>query len=84
MKKKMIFPMHPELGQEIEAYLEATGMPPTTFAKNATGDPSCLNALIAGRELKQATLKKLRMFMLTGQRYRPEKPKDEQPGPDAA
>lgn len=79
MKKKMIFPKHPELGQDIEAYLEATGMAPSTFARKATGDPSHLNHAIAGRELKQATIKKMRMFMLTGQRYAPEKPEREQP-----
>ena len=61
------FPSHPDLAREVSAYLAARDMAPTTFGAMAVGDPSLVASLKAGRELRRATLERIRMFMLTGQ-----------------
>ena len=52
-----------ELIKEIEAFLEETGMPPTSFGINAVGDRALMISLKAGRDPKLATADKIRNYM---------------------
>lgn len=72
----MNFPKHPELAEEVEAYLAASEMRPTTFGKRAAGDPALIATLKAGRELRSDLQKRIRRFMLTGVEYAPENRKE--------
>ena len=60
------FPKHPDLAQEVSAYLAAHDVKATTFGKLALGDPSLIATLEAGRELRADTIRRIRHFMLTG------------------
>lgn len=60
------FPKHPDLAQEVSAYLAAHDVKATTFGKLALGDPSLIATLEAGRELRSDTIRRIRHFMLTG------------------
>lgn len=60
------FPKHPDLAQEVSAYLTAHGVKATTFGKQALGDPSLIATLESGRELRSDTIRRIRHFMLTG------------------
>ena len=59
------FPKHPELADEVAAYLAAKKLKPTTFGKLSVGDPSLINSLERGRELRSDTIRRIRLFMLT-------------------
>lgn len=61
----LIFPKHPDLAQEVAAWMAAHGVHATTFGKMAIGDPSLVATLKGGRELRSDTLRKVRHFMLT-------------------
>lgn len=61
------FPMHPDLAEEVAAFLKAKDMPPTRFGKMALGDPSLIASLTAGRELRSQTIAAIRRFMATGE-----------------
>ena len=63
---QITFPKHPELAEEVAAYLAATGCKPTTFGKRAVSDPSLIATLEAGRELRSGTIRRIRRYMLTG------------------
>jgi hypothetical protein len=54
----------------VRIFLRETGMPPTVFGSRAIGDPSLVNDLIAGRELRHRTLSRVEAFMssYTGER----------------
>lgn len=60
------FPKHPDLAEEVTAYLAARDMKATTFGKLALADPSLIATLEAGRELRSDTLRRIRRFMMTG------------------
>lgn len=60
------FPKHPELAQEVAAWMASNEVRPTTFGKLAIGDPSLVATLQAGRELRRDTIRNIRHFMLTG------------------
>lgn len=62
----VIFPKHPELAEEVSAYLAMNDCKPTTFGKRALGDPSLIATLQAGRELRSNTIRRIRRFMMTG------------------
>jgi hypothetical protein len=49
--------------REIERFLAKTGMAPTSFGDRALGDPSLVNNLRNGRELRFRTLMKVKSFM---------------------
>ena len=59
-------PKHPDLAQEVSAYLAAHDVKATTFGKLALRDPSLIATLEAGRELRADTIRRIRHFMLTG------------------
>ena len=61
------FPKHPELAEEIAAYLAAHGMAPTTFGAKAANDPALIATLRSGRELRRGTIQRIRRFMVAGQ-----------------
>jgi len=48
---------------EIEKFLRKTGMAPSAFGGQALGDPSLINNLRDGRELRHRTLGRVRAFM---------------------
>lgn len=48
---------------EIDDFLATTGTAPTIFGRDAVGDPNLLRNLKAGRELRFATIAKVRAFM---------------------
>jgi len=50
---------------KIEAFLRKTGMAPSAFGEQALGDPSLINNLRDGRELRHRTLLRVRSFMAT-------------------
>ena len=58
-------PMNPrdELIKEINAFLKATGMSPSTFGYEAIGDRALIFTLNRGRDLKGGTIAKLRKYM---------------------
>jgi hypothetical protein len=49
--------------RKIECFLDKTGMAPTSFGDKALGDPSLINNLRKGRELRHRTTLKVRAFM---------------------
>ena len=57
-------PVHPELIADIEAFCASRGMAETRFGSESIGDPSLLARLRTGRELRVATLKRVRDFMV--------------------
>jgi hypothetical protein len=48
---------------EIEKFLRKTGMAPSAFGEKALSDPSLINNLRDGRELRFRTMQKVRAFM---------------------
>lgn len=48
---------------DIEKFLKKTGMAPSAFGGQAVGDPSLINNLRDGRELRYRTTLKVRDFM---------------------
>lgn len=54
-----------DLIADIEQFLAAHEMPPTTFGRRAIGDANLIEDLRAGRELRRATESKVRSFMAT-------------------
>jgi hypothetical protein len=48
---------------EIEAYLSATGMSPTTFGQHTINDPALVIDLRRGRELRRATCQRIRAYI---------------------
>jgi hypothetical protein len=67
---QMNFPKHPDLAAEVGAYLRAHDMPVTTFGAKAAGDPALIKTLSNGRELRSDLLRRIRMYMATGQEHR--------------
>lgn len=63
---QITFPKHPELAEEVGAYLASRDMKATTFGKQALADPSLIATLEAGRELRSDTIRRIRRFMATG------------------
>lgn len=63
---QITFPKHPELAEEVSAFLAARDMRATTFGKLALSDPSLIATLEAGRELRSDTIRRIRRFMTTG------------------
>ena len=55
---------------EVERFLKKTGMAPTSFGGQALGDPSLVNNLRNGRELRYRTLMKVKSFMASVPRER--------------
>jgi hypothetical protein len=54
---------HSELIREIEAFCAENGVTKTRFGRATTGDGSLVPDLYDGRELRRATLAKVRAFM---------------------
>jgi hypothetical protein len=50
---------------DIETFLKAKGMSPTTFGYKALNDPNLVFRMREGRELLPRTERKVREFMLT-------------------
>lgn len=48
---------------DIELFLERAGMPPSNFGSAAIGDPNLIRHLRSGRELRFATIQRVRAFM---------------------
>lgn len=48
---------------EVEVYLDKSKLPPTTFGKQAVGDPQFVFDLRKGREPRSRTVDKVRAFM---------------------
>lgn len=59
-------PAHPDLIAEIAAFCEARGVARSAFGMNAIGDPSLVNQLEGGRELRRRTVEAIRRYMVTG------------------
>lgn len=57
-----------DLLTEIEAFRQAHDMAESTFGRGAANDTRLIPQLREGRELRRATIAKVRQFMLT---YRP-------------
>ena len=55
---------------EIDAFLEAHGVAETRFGRDSVNDARLIADLREGRELRRATIERVRLFMLT---YRPER-----------
>lgn len=56
--------MKKEFLKEIQAFLKAQGMSPSTFGLKAMRDKSFVNDLmIEGRDVKTSTIEKVRKFM---------------------
>ncbi len=53
-----------ELIREIKAFLKETGMAPSTFGHEAIGDRALMISLAAGRDLKSATIVRIRQYMI--------------------
>lgn len=53
-----------ELVREIEDFLDETGMTPTKFGVDATGDRALMITLRGGRDVTLATADKIRTFMV--------------------
>lgn len=56
----------PTLLRAIELYCERTGISPTRFGRDAIGDPMLLRDLHRGRELRPATMARLRAHLRNG------------------
>lgn len=56
-------PTHPELLSDILAFCAKRGMPKSVFGREAVRDASLIPDLIGGRELRRATIAKVRAFM---------------------
>jgi len=54
---------HTQLVSDIRGFLKSHGMAPTRFGILATGDPSLVADLEAGRDLRSRTLDRVRSFM---------------------
>lgn len=52
-----------EILDQIARFRKETGMAKTKFGKSAVGDANLVDQLIAGRELRRSTLKKVIAFM---------------------
>lgn len=57
--------MHPQasLLTAIERYIEAAELTPTTFGKQAAGDPTLVFDMKEGRELRSKTAAKIEAYM---------------------
>ena len=60
---------HPSeaLLNEIDGFLSKAGIAPTIFGRDAVGDPNLMRNLKAGRELRSATLTRVKDFMASHQ-----------------
>ncbi|MEA3044550.1 MAG: hypothetical protein QOH47_2388 [Sphingomonadales bacterium] len=54
-----------DLLSEIEAFRDAHGIAETTFGRKAANDTRLIGQLRDGRELRRATVEKVRRYMLT-------------------
>lgn len=54
---------HPDLIDEIERYCEARSLKKSQFGRLAVGDGSLVTDLKSGRELRGATIAKVRKFI---------------------
>ena len=52
-----------QIADEIERFLERTGMPPATFGRKAMKDPTFVYCVRDGRDLKAGTIDRVREFM---------------------
>jgi hypothetical protein len=52
-----------ELLEQIEAYLEQSGVPPSTFGRMAVGDPRLVTDLRSGRRVRRSTEERLRRYL---------------------
>ncbi|MEC9346093.1 MAG: hypothetical protein VYB54_07690 [Pseudomonadota bacterium] len=52
-----------KLLSDIEAFLDRTGMPPTTFGKSAVGDPNFVGKVRGGMSPRLNTFDRVRRFM---------------------
>lgn len=59
---------HHDLIAEISAFCAARGMSRSAFGKAAMGDPSFVYDLEGGRECLPRTVRKVRHFLVTGER----------------
>lgn len=62
--------------ENVETFLLISGMTPTTFGKEAVGDPSFVFDLRDGREPRSATMNRVREYM---REYRTEAPAAPEP-----
>ena len=53
-----------QLLREIEAFLEETGMMPTTFGEKATNDRALMTTLRKGRDPKSSTVDAIRDYII--------------------
>jgi len=58
-----------DLLSEIEAFRRTHGMAESAFGRKAANDTNFIKQVRSGRELRRATIERVRLFMLT---YRPE------------
>lgn len=63
-----------KLLEEIEAFLKETGMAPTVFGEEAVGDRALIISLRKGRDLKLATMDRIRAFMAAKRAKRKPRP----------
>jgi hypothetical protein len=49
--------------EEIEAYMEAMGWPPTTFGREVLGDTAFVSRLRMGRDVKSSTADRIRQYI---------------------
>ena len=61
-----------ELLEQIEAYLEQSGVSPSTFGRLAVGDPRLVADLKAGRRPRQHTTDRLLNFLILAEGRIPE------------
>jgi 2,4-dienoyl-CoA reductase-like NADH-dependent reductase (Old Yellow Enzyme family) len=57
-----------DIAAEVERFIARTGLPVTSFGRQAVGDANLVANLRAGRELRRATEARVRTFMAS---YRP-------------
>lgn len=59
----MHIPTMPEILASIEAFLERHDMPPSTFGREATGEPQLIKSMRDGRSPSLKVLEKIATFM---------------------
>lgn len=59
----MLIPSMPEILDRIEAFLERHGMPPSTFGREATGEPQLIKSMKDGRSPSHRVLERVADFM---------------------
>ena len=52
-----------DLLENIEAYLNGTGMAPATFGRDVMGDPNFVFDLRSGRDYRSSTVRKIEDFI---------------------